>query len=295
MAQNITLLGASYADVPAVVLPKTGGGSARFTDVTGTTASASDVASGKYFYDALGSLTLGTASGGGGSTNLIMGVIRPDAEFVKSWTADDLVVADLGLTLPAYNTSTQTLISSQPLNDEQYTCDYANYTYYVLERMLTIPIYNVTTKGKGRFEYSFTAAVCELVDIASNSFKAILNDTKVTAANRGMFSASEARSVYWANSTGVSMVGNATYGTSQGFVAPSGSTTITPILPSLIMRGSTSYFTSEYWEAVTDIRRQYVIEIYRAPKGNLNIDGWGLCQQAYHICDCVNSSNHKLT
>lgn len=66
MAQNITLLGASYSDVPAVTLPKTGGGTASFTDVTDTTAAASDVASGKYFYTAAGTRTAGTASGGGG-------------------------------------------------------------------------------------------------------------------------------------------------------------------------------------------------------------------------------------
>ena len=32
MAQNITLLGASYSAVPAVQLPKTGGGTATFID-----------------------------------------------------------------------------------------------------------------------------------------------------------------------------------------------------------------------------------------------------------------------
>lgn len=68
MAQNITLLGASYSAVPAVNLPKTGGGTASFTDVTDTTAAASDVASGKYFYTAAGVRTQGTASGGGGSS-----------------------------------------------------------------------------------------------------------------------------------------------------------------------------------------------------------------------------------
>ena len=67
MAQNITLLGASYSAVPAVTLPKTGGGSASFTDVTDTTAAAGDVASGKYFYTAAGVKTQGTASGGGGT------------------------------------------------------------------------------------------------------------------------------------------------------------------------------------------------------------------------------------
>lgn len=68
MAQNITLLGANYSAVPAVTLPKTGGGTAKFTDVTDTTAAAADVASGKYFYDANGTKTQGTNSGGGGSS-----------------------------------------------------------------------------------------------------------------------------------------------------------------------------------------------------------------------------------
>ena len=68
MAQNITLLGASYSAVPAVTLPKTGGGTASFTDVTDTTAAASDVASGKYFYTSAGVRTQGTNSGGGGSS-----------------------------------------------------------------------------------------------------------------------------------------------------------------------------------------------------------------------------------
>lgn len=67
MAQNITLLGASYSAVPAVNLPKTGGGTATFTDVTDTTAAEGDVASGKYFYTAAGVRTQGTSSGGGGS------------------------------------------------------------------------------------------------------------------------------------------------------------------------------------------------------------------------------------
>ena len=67
MSQNITLMGASYSAVPAVTLPKTGGGTASFTDVTDTTAAAADVASGKYFYTAAGVRTAGTSSGGGGS------------------------------------------------------------------------------------------------------------------------------------------------------------------------------------------------------------------------------------
>lgn len=73
MAQNITLMGANYSAVPGVQLPKTGGGTALFTDVTPTTASAADVAQGKVFFDAAGAQQIGTASGGGGSNWTLIG------------------------------------------------------------------------------------------------------------------------------------------------------------------------------------------------------------------------------
>ena len=50
MAQNITLLGASYTAVPAVMLPKTGGGTARFDDTTDATADATVIKSGSSAY-----------------------------------------------------------------------------------------------------------------------------------------------------------------------------------------------------------------------------------------------------
>lgn len=50
MAQNITLLGATYSDVPAVNLPKTGGGTALFTDTSDANATASQILNGKTAY-----------------------------------------------------------------------------------------------------------------------------------------------------------------------------------------------------------------------------------------------------
>ena len=73
MAQTTTLLGANYSAVPGVQLPKTGGGTALFTDVTPTTATAADVASGKLFFTADRTQTTGTASGGGGSNWTLLG------------------------------------------------------------------------------------------------------------------------------------------------------------------------------------------------------------------------------
>lgn len=64
MAQSITLMNATYNDVPAVDLPKTGGGTARFTDVTESTVEAADVAEGKIFFDSNGVRRVGTMSAG---------------------------------------------------------------------------------------------------------------------------------------------------------------------------------------------------------------------------------------
>ena len=90
MAQNITLLGASYSDVPAVELPKTGGGTASFTDVTDTTAAAADVATGKYFYTAAGVRTEGTATGGGGGAIVVTDTTDVHGGTIREITAVDI-------------------------------------------------------------------------------------------------------------------------------------------------------------------------------------------------------------
>lgn len=68
MAQNVTLWGSQYSAVPALTVPKTGGGSASFYDVSDTTATAADVSNTKYFYTSSGVRTQGTNSGGGGTS-----------------------------------------------------------------------------------------------------------------------------------------------------------------------------------------------------------------------------------
>lgn len=72
MAQDIQIAGATFNAVPSIVVPVAGGGSATFVDPSPTTAAAADVADGKQFFDALGVLTQGTASGGG-SGNIVAG------------------------------------------------------------------------------------------------------------------------------------------------------------------------------------------------------------------------------
>lgn len=84
MAQNITLLGASYSNVPSVQLPKTGGGTATFDDTTisSNAAAASDIASGKLAW-VNGSLLTGTGSGGGGGLVYETGEYKPSSNVAK--------------------------------------------------------------------------------------------------------------------------------------------------------------------------------------------------------------------
>ena len=60
MAQNVVINGVTYQNVPEVDIPKSGGGTAKFTDITDTTAAAGDVLSGKYFYTSGGTKTQGS-------------------------------------------------------------------------------------------------------------------------------------------------------------------------------------------------------------------------------------------
>lgn len=84
MAKNITLMGASYTDVPAVVLPQTGGGTARFDDASVTTATADDVAEGKIFLAADGTITTGTGTGGGGETIVVTDTTDVSGGIIRS-------------------------------------------------------------------------------------------------------------------------------------------------------------------------------------------------------------------
>lgn len=91
MAQNIVLQGATYSAVPSVNLPKQGGGTASFVDVTDTTATAADVSNTKYFYTSAGVRTQGTNSGGGGSDSLIVTLSWDDDYFGQddgAWVPD---------------------------------------------------------------------------------------------------------------------------------------------------------------------------------------------------------------
>lgn len=294
MAQNITLMGATYSDVPGVQLPKSGGGTALFTDVTGTTAVADDVASGKVFYNASGARTVGTASGGVPKEY----IIRQDAERIQSWTGDEKVVEDLGLTLPAYKTSAQVIHTGAALSPT-ISVDYTNYCYYILMRGLAIPTYNTTTKQKGRCDYGASAYLYELIEIPANTFKSVDGTKTLTSRNAAVTaSGSSGRELYWTSASAIGVANNVTYGAYVTGQTPTLSgTTLTVKAPTYGIRGSTTYMTSGAWGTMTDIREQYVIEVYRAPKttSQISLNGWQLNSNISDVVWCASNGGYLHT
>ena len=222
-------------------------------------------------------------------------VLRPDAELVKTFTYDKKAVADLELTLPGYNTGAQTLLASSNLSPT-ITVNLDTETFFVVERFLTIPEYSTTSKAKGRAEYTYCTYIYELARVPANVIKTIDGSKAITSVSNLISTLTSFRLLYWSSGSAISLYASNGYGCYQTPTAPglSGST-LTIKSPALALRGSTTYFTSTFMNALTDIRYQYVIDVYKAPKEAMNIDGWITNTLVNHIIECANSNTHKLT
>ena len=78
MAQDVTIAGASFEDVPGILVPKTGSGTAYFADTSDADATAADIASGKTAYvngtKMTGNMSLSTYYTGSGAPSSSLGV-----------------------------------------------------------------------------------------------------------------------------------------------------------------------------------------------------------------------------
>ena len=233
----------------------------------------------------------------GGTPVLKMGTMLPNTELVKTWSYDTWLVEDEEMKIPSYSTSAVTVRASKAMSDT-YTVDTTNYDYYILERMLTIPTYSDNTKVKGRIDYHIGAGAFELVTFPANTIISLDGTKKYTTQTRAFYATGAYyRSVYWSSATAVTAYSTSAYSTAQIIVAPtiSSAGVITMNTPTWSMRGSTSYFTESQWKKITDIRYQFIAQVYRAEKGSLNLDAWGIHQQAENIFANTQTTNKTLT
>jgi len=249
------------------LLSVTSNESARFDDCSVVTATANDVSQGKIFVAKDGTITTGTSTGGGSP---LPTVLRPDAELIKTYSYDKLIVQDEGVTLPAYTTSATILKASETLETYSVSSISTNYNIMLVLKTLAYPIYNQTVHSKGRFEWWGGTWIYELVDIPANTFQTIDGSKKATSRFTSLGSNMLNRFMYWSSTTTATTT-TSTYGTyfSAGSMSMSASS-ITVKSPPLMIRGNATYFTGTHWGYMTDARYQYIIEIYRFPKSNLD-------------------------
>lgn len=104
MAQNVIINGVTYSNVPEVDIPKSGGGTAKFYDTAGASASAADILTGKTAYGASGSVsgsmpsngsTSGTISTKSGTVTIPAGHTTGGTVSIASAAVSDCTAANI--------------------------------------------------------------------------------------------------------------------------------------------------------------------------------------------------------
>lgn len=222
-------------------------------------------------------------------------ILRPDAEIWKTWTYDKHIVADEGITIPPYQTTAVTLKATEQL--DEITADAANYKYFLVFRTLAIPEYNTDNIARGRFEWSSMVGAYEFVFTPMKDLKPLVDGEYTIATNSAAVQGSASyRSLYFTSATGISIYATSSYGIWTTGVAPAyvgGKIRVNS--PNFTMRAQANILDQSFYEAMTDIRFQYVYELWRVPIGSLQYDGWQNQQSVDLSLDCLYSQNHKLT
>ena len=299
MAQQVVIAGALFNDVPSISVPDANNTYHPFFDttITSNAAAAGDIAQGKLAY-VNGSLVTGTNQGGGGGT-LKVGAIRPDAVLEQSWTYDKYIVADEHVTIPSYSTNEQTLKASSALVTNK-SLDCSQYDYLVTQRGIAIPSYSSSAKGAGRCIYSIATNSTEIVCIPSSFFTVDgASSDRYASPASGSLGAYGAV-VYWRSGSAIRATAGTSYGIYTAFPGVSftasnaGTPTITINSPNLRIKGSSTYLNSTYWGYLTDIRYQYIIQLWKVPRTG-DIDGWINTSQLVHAINCAQSASGTLT
>lgn len=194
MSKNVKIAGTNYNNVPSINLPLQTSGYATFTDVTDTTATASDVATGKYFYTSAGVLTEGTSSGGGGATNFVTGTFTTPS--TAGYTNINIPYTGSGYPLMivvvveggAYHSGTDWYNSLQRYAVGQWTCTKSVFssaptygTSGTQNQGVTTAIYKNSTSTSTT--YTRTSAMNTNVFSSNNASNSAVNTIKYKSGN----------------------------------------------------------------------------------------------------------------
>lgn len=216
MAQNVTIAGASYPDVPSIIVPKTGGGEAAFYDM---------------------------------DTDLSW--LGADATLIKTLTPKTTKLKDTGYASWTPTTSSATVIlPSETLTSDKFTAtDIADYNYIILWQMAMAIDYGTNTPTLKACPLYSLGQLVQTIYPRYSSWQNILDNVMNYTVNSQTTLQSFLR--YYGNTTGTATY---TWSTSYGFyyaqTAPTisstsaASPTITPKTPTMSTRCSNTYMST---------------------------------------------------
>lgn len=164
MGQNVTIAGASYPDVPALDVPKTGGGTARFVDTADDTVTPASLKSGVTAHDASGAKITGT-----------LDTTPPEESDINFWDYDGTLLYAWTLAELATKTELPPLPSHDGL-----ICQGWNWTLQDIKdagRELDIGALYITDDGKTRLYVDVDTETWD--DFVLNYWQSNINTTTV--------------------------------------------------------------------------------------------------------------------
>lgn len=164
MGQNVTIAGASYPDVPALDVPKTGGGTARFVDTADDTVTPATLKSGVTAHDASGAKITGT-----------LDTAPPEESDINFWDYDGTLLYSWTLA----ELATKTELPPIPSHDG-LICQGWNWTLQDIKdagRELDIGALYITDDGKTRLYVDVDTETWD--DFVLNYWQSNINTTTV--------------------------------------------------------------------------------------------------------------------